>query len=176
MALCNPASFFAIHYFCWLFCIFKPFPTKIELSPFFSLAWMAAISNSKWPIYTGMAMHINGISRKNVHFRNPLSHTNNLIYHSHISIKVIFDQNKCKGQWPFYILTRNSVTKHRTYIKPYIFRILMIRRTRWHAFQLDFSIPVKNGINRSFWIRNGSHICKGKNGDNSILVGKGLKV
>ena len=58
--LCNPASFFAIHYFVWLFCIFKPFPTKIELSPFFSLAWMAAISNSKWPIYTGTAMHING--------------------------------------------------------------------------------------------------------------------
>ena len=34
-----------------LFCLFKPSPTRIELSPFFPLACMATISNSKWQIY-----------------------------------------------------------------------------------------------------------------------------
>ena len=46
--------------FVWLFYIFIPSTTRIELSAFFSNSSMAAISNSKWPIYTGTAMHING--------------------------------------------------------------------------------------------------------------------
>ena len=38
---------FATVWFVGLFCIFKPSPTRIELSPFFYLSYMAAISNLK---------------------------------------------------------------------------------------------------------------------------------
>ena len=60
-----------------------------------------------------------------------------------------------------------SLLKHRTYddSKPLIFFILMIRRTRWHAFQLDWSKLIFRCLymNRPFLIQNGSHMhCKGE--------------
>ena len=50
----------------WLFYIFILYTTRIELSPFFSLAYMAAISNLKWPIYTGIENQLTPIKLKSM--------------------------------------------------------------------------------------------------------------
>ena len=72
-------------------------------------------------------------------------------------------KKKFKCHWNFYILAHNFVTKHRTYSKPYFLRILMIRRTRWHAFQLDWSKLIFRSLYKSAFFKfEMAAICKRK--------------
>ena len=96
----------------------------------------------------------------------------------HILIKVIFYQKKVQRSMTF--LHFGPYLRYETsdiYSKPYIFRILMIRRTRWHAFQLDWSKLIFRSLYKSaiFKFKMAAIYATEKNGDNSILVGEGLK-
>ena len=81
----------------------------------------------------------------------------------YISIKVIFDQKSAKVNelftfWPITpFLNIGHIANH------LFLESIMIRRTRWNVFQLDWSKLISRSLYKSvIWIRNGSHCSKWK--------------